>query len=62
MINRHPLFLDRAKEMNKPEPNFFAKNNFEARISSKGNSPFLLSSGEVTQKLENRLKQCKVSF
>ena len=23
---------------------------------------FLLSSGEVTQKLENRLKQCKISF
>jgi len=48
--------------MNKPEPNFFAENNFEASISSKGNSPFLLSSDEVTQKLENRLKQCKISF
>ena len=28
--------------MNKPEPNFFAENNFEARISSKGNSPFFI--------------------
>ena len=34
MIKGHPLFLDRAREMNKPEPNFFAENNFEARISS----------------------------
>ena len=42
MINRHPLFVDKAKEMNKPEPNFFAENNFEARISSKGNSPFFI--------------------
>ena len=42
MINRHPLFLDRAKEMNKPEPNFFAENSFEARISSRGYSPFFI--------------------
>ena len=60
MINRHPLFLDRAKEMNKPEPNFFAENKLG--FQAKEILLFLLSSGEVTQKLENRLKQCKISF
>ena len=62
MINRHPLFLDRAKEMNKHEPNFLPKTILKLGFQAKEILLFLLSSGEVTQKHENRLKQCKNSF
>ena len=48
--DNRPIVLHRAKEINYDvsKPNFFAENNFGARISNKLKfSPFLLTSGEV---------------